>query len=135
MNPWREGIPFWPLNKYSKYSTLNKYSTSQAIKYDSKRKSSPTSNLPMIISSSFKLSTIILLSLSQDKTCFQKTEDILQEKSKCSMDLTSVWQKAHLSDSAISKRKSFSFVNTIRFNILNWNSLSFVSNVVRKDSR
>ena len=80
-----------------------------------RRKSSPTSNLAKIISSSFKFSTIILLSHSQDRTCFQKTKDILQGKSKCSMDSTSVWQKAHLSDSAISKRKSFSFVNTIRF--------------------
>ena len=31
-------------------------------------------------------------------------------KSKCSMDSTSVWQKAHLSDSTLSKRKSFDTV-------------------------
>ena len=41
---------------------------------------------------------------------FPKSEDILQEKSKCSMDSTSVWQKAHLSDSTWSKRKSFNTV-------------------------
>ena len=43
---------------------------------------------------------------------FPKSEDILQEKSKCSMDSTSssVWQKAHLSDSTLSKRKSFDTV-------------------------
>ena len=56
---------------------------------------------------------------ARTRHAFKKTEDILQEKNKCSMDSTSVWQKAHLSDSAISKRKSCSFVNTIRFNILN----------------
>ena len=51
------------------------------VKYDSRRKSSPTSNLPMIISSSFKLLTIILLSLSQDKTCLGYfAEDIFCRK-------------------------------------------------------
>ena len=63
------------------------------------RKSSRTSKLPKIISSSFNFSTVILFARIRDKTCFQKTEDILREKSKCSMDSTSVWQKAaHLSD-------------------------------------
>ena len=45
------------------------------------------------------------------------------------------WPQQHLSDSAKSNRKRFSYVNTIRFNILNCNSLSFVSNVVQKDSK
>ena len=42
----------------------------------------------------FRLSTEILKSRNQDKTCFQKLDDTLQEKSKCSTDSTSVWQKA-----------------------------------------
>ena len=85
-------------------------------------------------SSSLRLSTETLLSRNQDKTCFQKLDDTLQEKSKCSTDSTSVWQKAQDGDSAKPKRNSFSFVKTIRFKILNWNSLSLDSNVVRKDS-
>ena len=56
---------------------------------------------------------------NQDKTCFQKQDDTLQEKSKCSTDSTSVWQKAQDAESAMPKRNSFSFVKTIRFKILN----------------
>ena len=50
---------------------------------------------------------------------FQKLDDTLQEKSKCSTDSTSVWQKAQDGHSAKPKRNSFSFVKTIWFKILN----------------
>ena len=40
-----------------------------------------------------------LLSLSQDKTCFQNSGDILHEKSKCSTDSATSWQKVQLGDS------------------------------------
>ena len=49
------------------------------------------------------------------------------------MDSISVWQKVQDGKSAMPKRNSFSSVKTIRFKILNWNSLSLDSNVVRKD--
>ena len=84
-----------------------------------RRKSSAISNLPKMTSSSLRLSTEMLLSRNQDKTCFQKLHDTLQEKSKCSTDSTSVWQKAQDGDSTKPKRNSFSFVKTIRFKILN----------------
>ena len=32
------------------------------------------------------------------KTCFQNSEDILQEKSKCSMDSAVSWQKVQLGE-------------------------------------
>ena len=113
MNPWREGIPFWHFCEQMFIIVLPKQGNH--LQHHIYRRLYP------------------LLSCFQD--VFPKNRDIFQEKSEGSMDSTSVWQKAHLSDSAISKRKSFSFVNTIRFNILSWNSLSFVSNIVRKDNK
>ena len=56
------------------------------------------SNVPKMISHSFNISILMSLSLSQDKTCFQNSEDILQEKSKCSMDSAVSWQKVQLGE-------------------------------------
>ena len=52
------------------------------------------------MSHSLKVSISIPLSLSQDKTCFQNSEDILQEKSKCSMDSADSWQKVQLGEAS-----------------------------------
>ena len=46
------------------------------------------------------------LSRSQDNRCFQNSQDSLQEKSRCSMDLSSFWQKAY--DWFLDRNKTYS---------------------------
>lgn len=55
-------------------------------------------------SHSFNVSVEIPLSLSQDKTCFSNSEDILQEKIKCSMDCAVPGQKEHIGKAIKPKR-------------------------------
>ena len=64
---------------------------------------------------------------SQDKNVFQKVFVTLHRQSKCSRDSTSSLQKAQSGESIILNLKSLSFVNTILFSILYWNSLDFMS--------
>ena len=67
---------------------------------------------------------VIIAQPGQDM--FPKLDDTLQEKSKCSTDSTSAWQKAQDGVSAMPKRNSFSFVKTIRFKILNLRWLDWI---------
>ena len=53
-----------------------------------------------------------------DKMCFQKSEDILQEKSKCSTDSVTSRQKVQLGESTKPIQLSLSFVKTMQFRIL-----------------
>lgn len=69
------------------------------------------SSLPKIISVRFKDVIQILLSLSQDRTCFQETDEILQRKSECSMDSGS-------GSGVKPKRNNFSLVKTVLLRIL-----------------
>ena len=67
------------------------------------------SYFPKIKSASFNYPTLMSLPRSQDNTCFQNSQDSLQEKSGCSMDSSSFSQKVHSGDCVIPKRNSFSF--------------------------
>ena len=45
------------------------------------------------------------LSRSQDNTCFQNSRDSLQEKSRCSMDSSSFWQKLYMKRKKVAREK------------------------------
>ena len=51
-------------------------------------------------------------------TCFQKSEDMLQEKRKCSTDSAASWKKVQFGDSTSPIKLSFTFVKIIQFKIL-----------------
>ena len=88
--------------------------------------STATSNFPKNNSGSLVIPTWTPLSLSQDKTCFQKLEVILQKKSTCSTDSVVSRQKVQFGDST-TNTNWVKFLVCKQFRILYWNSLILVS--------
>ena len=78
---------------------------------------------------------VILKESSTDFKSFQYMLTFLQWKKRCSMVSNSFPQKSHKGESTFLNLNSILFVYKILFNILYWNSLNLVSNVVLKGSR
>ena len=78
---------------------------------------------------------VILKESSTDFKSFQNMLTFVQWKKRCSMVSNSFSQKSHKGESTFLNLNSILFVYKILFNILYWNSLNLVSNVVLKGSR
>ena len=77
----------------------------------------------------------IFKELSATFTTFQNIFTFGQWKKRCSVVSSSFSQKSHKGESTFLNLNSILFVYKILFDILYWNSLNFVSNVVLKGSR
>jgi len=71
-------------------------------------------NKPISVKDSITMS----LSLSQNRTSFQNSEDTLQRRSKCSKDSGSSLQNVQLGEWERPKRNDLSFVKTMLLRIL-----------------
>ena len=78
---------------------------------------------------------VILKESSTDFKSFQNMLTFVQWKKRCSMVSNSFSKKSHKGESTFLNLNSILFVYKILFNILYWNSLNLVSNVVLKGSR
>ena len=81
---------------------------------------------------SVKDSITMLLSLGQDRTSFQNSEDTLQRRSKCSKDSGSSLQNVQFGECKRPRRNNLSFLKTMLLRILYWHSLRLESSVLRK---
>ena len=72
------------------------------------------------------------LSLSQDRTSFQNSEDTLQRRSKCSKDSSSSLQKVQFGECKRLKRNSLSFVMTMLRILLKLSQFRFKCSTERK---
>ena len=79
--------------------------------------------------------TVIFTELSNTFKSSQNIHTFGQWKKRCSMVSNSFSQKSHKGESTFLNLNSILFVYKILFNILYWNSLNLVSNVVLKGSR
>ena len=79
--------------------------------------------------------TVIFKELSTTFKSSQKVRTFVQWKKRCSIVSSSFSQKSHKGESTFLNVNSILFVYKILFNILYWNSLNLVSNVVLKGSK
>ena len=82
------------------------------------KKSSVSSKNPKNKIVSLKDSIKMLLSLSQDRTSLQNSEDTLQRRSKCSKDSGSSLQNMQFGECERPKRNNLSCIKTILLRIL-----------------
>ena len=85
----------------------------------------------------FLISNLIVMS-KELSTTFNSSQNVLtfaQWKKRCSMVSSSFSQRSHKGETTFLNLNSILFVYKIMFNILYWNSLNLVSNVVLKGSR
>ena len=90
-------------------------------------KSSPAFNIPNKTLKTDKGSKLIIHSINQERSATQKDLAISQLENRCSRNSISFLQKVHCGESVILILKNFSFVKTMLFKTLYWNSLIFVS--------
>ena len=97
-------------------------------------KSSPAFNIPNKTLKTDKGSKLITHSINQERSATQKDLVISELQNRCSRNSISFLQKVHCGESIILILKNFSFVKTMLFKTLYWNSLIFVSSDTLRES-
>ena len=92
-------------------------------------------NIPNKALKNDKGSKLILHSISQERSATQKDLVISQLQKRCSRDSISFLRKVHCGESIILILNIFSFVKTMLFKTLYWNSLIFVSSDTLNESK